>query len=160
MNRRTTDRHRPWTFRDVVLGVAAIVGVMMVAYSSVLAHQANERAERAEARAERVAGGLRQEVRDRSRDAEDTADTLALRSYQACLRGNRETRPAARLTAQILADLVAAVNTGVTDVESPLVQTFLRAPQRLRRAIRLLAPTDCRATYPEGYRINQQRGGP
>lgn len=119
---------------NAILAGAAIVGIACGVVGSVGgiigAREANE-----------ARGELRTYVQ------RSTAE-VQLRLYKSCVTGNQETRPAARVTAVVLRDLVARVGDLVPGATLP--PEFRTAPPKLTSALRKLEARDCSMLYPQG----------
>jgi len=144
-DRRIGDRRRKtWRQRlgDGLPLVTALVGIMLAGWAFQQADHAQD--------------ALAEEVRDRNRINLERDDEAAMRAFIACRdRTNLETRPAARITAVVLRDLVVAVNEGTP---GGLPEAFTSAPAKLNRVLALLAPVDCQSIYAQGFRVARARG--
>lgn len=143
-DRREAERRRKtWQRRlgDALPLLTAVVGILLAGWAFAQADQAQD--------------DLAAEVRDRNALNVRRDDDAAMRAFIACRdRTNLETRPAARITAVVLRDLVLAVNDN-PGVELP--PAFVRAPERLNDVLRLLAPVDCQKVYAQGYRVQMRQ---
>ena len=133
--------------RERILVAAAVVGLVMAGISGCGVKTANDRANRA---VDRVAAESRARALESARQVDDTA----LASYRGCVDANEDLRPAARLVAVVLRDLVRAVNQS----QGPLPAAFRNAPGRLNRAVARLAPRNCPRAYQDGYAVAVRRG--
>jgi len=137
----------------IAAAVILLIGLALIMRAMYLADSAIDQAAEAHSTAARVQGDLTEKVRRDTEAATRAADDGALSSYRACLRGNRGVRPASRITAQVLRELVVTVNAAGPG----LPDAFARAPRRLNRAIRLLFDVNCARVYRDGYLVAVER---
>ena len=156
LNEEQDDRvERNRTYGTWFLWIAAVAGVTLYLIGLVGIHQASQRATRAEEQTITLQADLRQEIEARLTANRNRLNEQAVDDFQRCERANLRSRPAQRIVAQTLLDLVVSVN--AADLDDTLPPTFRLSVAQLQDALNKLEDENCKSLYPTGYQILQQR---
>lgn len=136
----------PWSRRERLLAVIAIVAVVGGTLGAVLGVVAKLQASDTSGRLDRVVAA--------------TAADGALAGFQGCRRSNAELRPALRTLPEVTKRLVVAALPALAASDPTLAAAFRSAPATLDATTRQLADQDCPSLYPAGYRVWVARGMP